>query len=74
MAWCDGIDLTALRPAGLEALEVLAFGDRRWWALDDLLASTDRVLPHRLREHLPELVDGRLPAEPHDITHYGGWD
>jgi 8-oxo-dGTP pyrophosphatase MutT (NUDIX family) len=74
VAWCDTIDVGELRPAGLEALEVLAFGGARWWALDDLLASEERVLPHRLREFLPELVDGRLPAEPHDITHHGGWD
>jgi 8-oxo-dGTP pyrophosphatase MutT (NUDIX family) len=73
VAWCDGVDLDTVSPAGLEALEVLAFAGRRWWGLDELLASTDRVLPHRLREHLPELVDGRLPAEPHDITHHGGW-
>jgi 8-oxo-dGTP pyrophosphatase MutT (NUDIX family) len=74
VAWCDAIDVTQLRPAGLEALEVLAFGGARWWALDDLLGSAERVLPHRLREFLPDLVDGRLPVEPHDITHYGGWD
>ena len=73
VAWCDAVDLSSVRPAGLEALEVLAFGERRWWGLDDLLASTDRVLPHRLRDHLPDLVAGRLPAEPHDITHLEGW-
>jgi hypothetical protein len=28
------------------------------------------VLPHRLREFLPALVDGRLPDEPIDITHH----
>ena len=73
VAWCEGADLDAVTPAGLEALEALAFGARRWWGLDELLASDDRVLPHRLREFLPDLVDGRLPATPHDITHHGGW-
>src|SRR5680860_88958 len=68
VAWCDPIDLTTLRPAGLEALEVLAFGAPRWWPLDDLMTSADRVLPHRLREFLPDLVGGRIPNEPHDIT------
>lgn len=74
VAWCDAIDLAGVRPGGLEALEALAFGAARWWALDDLLASEVRVLPHRLREFLPQLVAGELPDEPHDITHEGGWD
>jgi 8-oxo-dGTP pyrophosphatase MutT (NUDIX family) len=73
VAWCDRVDLGGLRPAGLEALEALAFGAPRWWGLDDLLASDERVLPHRLRDFLPDLIAGVLPAEPHDITHTGGW-
>ncbi len=74
VAWCDTIDVDTISPAGLEALEALAFGTPRWWHLDDLLASEDRVLPHRLREFLPDLVSGVVPDEPHDITHHGGWD
>ncbi len=74
VAWCDTIDIDSVSPAGLEALEVLAFGTPRWWDLDSLLASEDRVLPHRLREFLPDLVRGQVPDEPHDITHHGGWD
>jgi 8-oxo-dGTP pyrophosphatase MutT (NUDIX family) len=74
IAWCDGVDLDLVRPAGLEMLEALAFGAPRWWELNDLLASSDRVLPHRLRDHLPDLVAGKLPEPPHDITHHGGWD
>lgn len=62
-----------VRPAGLELLEAAAFKGHRWWGLDELLASDVKVLPHRLREHLPDLVSGSLPAEPIDITHTGGW-
>ena len=47
----------------------MAFGGHRWWGLDDLLASDDAVLPRRLREFLPDLVAGRLPDTPLDITH-----
>ena len=55
-----GLDLDLVKPAGLEALEVLAFGGPRcWWGLDDLLASPERGPPHRLRDHLPDLVAGR---------------
>jgi hypothetical protein len=54
-------------------LEAMAFGARRFWALDELLASDERVLPHRLREFLPALVAGDLPAQPHDITCAQGW-
>lgn len=55
-------------PKHLEALEALAFSGGRWWTLEDLLASDVRTLPSRLRELLPPIVAGDLPAEPIDIT------
>ncbi len=55
-------------PQGLEALEVAAFDDARWWELDDLLASDVVTLPTRLREFLPDVVAGNLPDQPIDIT------
>lgn len=64
VAWSDGGDVA---PDGLEALEAVAFHGWRWWALDDLLASTDPLLPAQLRDLLPPLVSGRLPASPIDI-------
>lgn len=76
VAWCDArhaIEAAAMAPR-LEALEAMAFGSRRWWHIDELLSSDVRVLPHRLREFLPDLIDGIVPDEPHDITHHGGWD
>ena len=69
VAWTDNIDLATIAPGGLEAFEAMAFGGHRWWALDDLLASDEAVLPRRLREFLPDLVAGVLPDSPLDITH-----
>jgi 8-oxo-dGTP pyrophosphatase MutT (NUDIX family) len=69
VAWSERHDPASVRPGGLEALEALAFGERRWWAVQDLLACTDRVLPVRLREFLPDVSGGSLPATPIDITH-----
>ncbi|MCD9623546.1 NUDIX hydrolase [Rhabdothermincola salaria] len=71
VAWCDRIDLASVQPAGLEAFEAMAFGGRRWWSIDALMGSTDNVLPVRLREFLPDLVAGRVPDAPIDITHTG---
>lgn len=71
VAWCDTVT-ESWRPEGLEALEQLAFSGQRWWSVDELLASDDRVLPVRLREVLPDLVAGQLPREPIDIT-APGW-
>ncbi len=69
VAWIDGSgDDRPHVPGGLETLEVLAFAGRRWWHLDDLLASDDPVLPRRLREVLPDLANGALPEAPLDIT------
>jgi 8-oxo-dGTP pyrophosphatase MutT (NUDIX family) len=67
VAWCE--EAHDVRPAALEMLEVAAFKGHRWWDLDALLASTEPVLPHRLREFLPALVAGELPDAPLDITH-----
>lgn len=71
VGWCERIEIETVRPGGLEAFEAMAFGARRWWDLPELLASVETVLPVRLREFLPDLVEGRLPSEPVDITHSG---
>ncbi len=72
VGWCDGGEYN---PQGLEALEAAAFLGAAWWTLDELLASDDLTVPYRLREFLPDIVDGRLPSSPIDITpsaEYGG--
>lgn len=69
IAWTDRIDLDTIRPGGLEMFEAMAFRGHDWWHIDALLSSTDAVLPRRLREFLPDLVAGRLPDTPLDITH-----
>ena len=66
VAWCaDGGEWN---PQHLEALEAAAFEDARWWTLEELLASDVQVLPERLREFLPDVVAGRLPEVPIDIS------
>ena len=65
VAWCDGGDW---RPTGLESLEAAAFEDARWWPLEEILANAEPTVPVRLREFLPPLVSGELPARPIDIT------
>ncbi|MGI9623644.1 MAG: NUDIX hydrolase [Acidimicrobiales bacterium] len=55
-------------PQGLEALEAAAFDQARWWELDELLASDVATLPERLKEFLPDVVAGRIPVEPIDIS------
>jgi 8-oxo-dGTP pyrophosphatase MutT (NUDIX family) len=65
VARCDG---TTAGPRGLEALEVLAFGEQRWWTLDELVEQLPRTIPYRLPEFLPALVAGEVPDPPLDIT------
>ena len=40
------------QPTGLEALEALSFLGARWWQIDELMASDERVVPPDLRERL----------------------
>lgn len=56
------------RPQGLEYLEALAYKGARWWTLDEVLSSTEPFLPPRLPELLPDLVAGRYPDPPLDLT------
>ncbi|MEM9562223.1 MAG: NUDIX domain-containing protein [Actinomycetota bacterium] len=59
------------RPQGLEALEVLAFQEARWWTLDQVRGAEVGFLPPRLPELLPQLIEGPLPDPPLDITPAG---
>lgn len=67
VARCDG---TTSPPGGLEALEALAFGEQRWWELDELLEARPRTIPYRMLEFLPDLIANvpETPVEPIDIT------
>ena len=65
LARCDG---SAQGPMGLEALEVMAFGEQRWWTIEELLEQTPRTIPYRMAEFLPDLISGPLPEDPIDIT------
>lgn len=56
------------RPQGLEALEVLAFQESRWWTLEEVQAAEIGFLPPRLPELLPQLINGPLPDPPLDIS------
>ena len=65
VAQCSG---ESTGPKGLEALESLAFGEQRWWDVEELLASGERTIPYRLAEHLGALLGGDIPDQPIDIT------
>ncbi len=65
VAWCKEEHQHA--PQGLELFEAMAFKGGKWWTVEELLASDEPTLPPRLREFLPALVRGELPAEPINI-------
>lgn len=67
VAWIDQMPVDA-RPQGLESLEAAAFMGSRWWPVDELVSAEVPVLPVRLRELLPILVEGALPDRPIDLT------
>ena len=43
VAHCDG---ATAGPRALEALEALAFGEQRWWNVDELLERSPRTIPY----------------------------
>jgi len=71
------------RATGHEPLEAAAFGEVRWWTLDEALSTRPRTIPYRMMEFLEDLVlqspalrDGAA-VEPIDITpdddHVADW-
>ncbi len=64
-------------PAALEHFEALAFGEQRWWHVEDMISDAIRTIPYRMAEFLLQLRDGAVPAEPIDITpsdtHIADW-
>lgn len=61
VAWCETGDYS---PTHLESLEALAFEGARWWSLDEVLGTDERIIPDPLVDFLPSLIDGDLPDEP----------
>ncbi|MBR7619060.1 NUDIX domain-containing protein [Phenylobacterium sp. 20VBR1] len=51
-----------------EAHEVELLDDVRWWSADEIAATEEAIYPERLRELLPGIVAGRLPATPLEIS------
>lgn len=65
VAFCAGGE--AVRD-GWEAHEHDLVDDLRWWSLEEILATEERIYPERLVELLPDVIEGRYPAEPLVIT------
>ena len=52
---------------GWTALERELIDDIRWWTLDELLTTKDRVFPPGLARILPPVLAGEVPVEPQNI-------
>lgn len=65
VARCDG---TSSGPRGLEHLEAIAFGEQRWWSLDEVLSRQPRTIPYRMVEFIEALTTDPWPDTPIDIT------
>lgn len=65
VARCRGGDPSR---AAWEAHEVELMDDLRWWSPEEIAASQEMIYPERLRELLPDIVEGRLPEAPLEIT------
>ena len=54
--------------AAWEPHELALMDDMRWWSADEIAATDEMIYPERLRELLPDIVAGRLPATPLEIS------
>lgn len=65
VAWTEQTELADTR---LEAFEAMAFQASRWWTVDEVVSTDEEFLPPLLPHLLPDLVAGRLPETPIDIS------
>lgn len=52
-----------------EAAERSTIAEYRWWTAAELAATSETVYPPGLARVLPDLLAGRLPAEPFDLSY-----
>jgi len=54
--------------AGFTAIEREVVHDMRWWSLDEIAATHEPIFPVGIAALLPDIIAGRLPAEPVDLA------
>jgi 8-oxo-dGTP diphosphatase len=54
--------------AGWEAHELDLIDDIRWWSLEEIAATTDRIWPERFCELIGAVARGEHPASPLEIS------
>ena len=58
------VDSHEVDTTGFEDLEASTVLGHRWWSVDELAATTERVVPHGLADLMRDLLAGRIPTEP----------
>jgi 8-oxo-dGTP pyrophosphatase MutT (NUDIX family) len=61
------VDKHDVDTSAMEDLEAGFHLGERWWTVDELAATTDRVIPFGLAGLLTDLLAGRIPAEPIEL-------
>ena len=61
-------DTTAISSDGWTALERRVIHTMRWWSLIDLRETSETIFPRSLAQHLPDLIEGVMPASPITIA------
>jgi 8-oxo-dGTP pyrophosphatase MutT (NUDIX family) len=74
IAWLSGefrddffflrIDAHEVDTSGFEALEASTYLSHRWWTIDELADTDQRIVPYGLAALMRDLIGGRIPAEP----------
>ncbi|HTY71963.1 MAG TPA: NUDIX domain-containing protein [Actinomycetes bacterium] len=54
--------------SGFQPLEASAIDGHRWWSLEELRTTAERVYPAALAAELDRLLAGRAPATPYEVA------
>lgn len=57
-----------VKPTGLCAWEKACIKSMQWFSLDDIKKCSEVIYPVKLAEYLPDILDGKYPEKPIDIT------
>lgn len=61
------VDTHEVDTSAMEELEAGNHLGERWWTVDEIATTTDRVVPFGLAGLLTDLIAGRIPTEPVEL-------
>jgi hypothetical protein len=58
----------AVTLANMSQFELDTYRDHRWWSIDELRSTNERIVPHDLCGLVERIIAGDVPSEPFQLV------